>query len=96
MLHSNFVGFVQSSPELTARYSSDPKLIEDFWKAFSSGFIDPVRRASTAQVVNRAPGALPQDTPAGAPRVAGPPQAKDLDERAANAWLQYQQTAKGQ
>lgn len=94
-LHSSFVGFVQSSPELTERYSNDPTIVEDFWKAFTSSFIDPVRRTTSAGVATRAaqPG-TPQDTPSGAPRVPAPPQPKDLDERTANAWIQYQQTAK--
>lgn len=95
-LHSSFVGFVQSSPELTERYANDPSLVKDFWKAFSSSFIDPVRRTASAQVIGRAAGALPQDTPSGAPRVPGPPQPKDLDERTAQAWTLYQQNARGQ
>jgi len=94
-LHSSFVGWVQASPERAERYTNDPSIVEDFLKALSSGFIDPVRRASAAAIPGRANVALPQDTPSGAPRVPGAPQPKDLDERAANAWLQYQQTARG-
>lgn len=94
LLHSSFVGFVQSSPELTARYANDPTLVEDFWKVFSSGFIDPARRTAAAQVVGRAPQNLPQDTPGGAPRVPQAPAPKDLDERVGNAWAQYQSTAR--
>ena len=92
-LHASFTGFVQSSPELTERYANDPTLVEDFWKAFSSSFIDPVRRTASAGVVGRAAGsmALPQDAPSGAPRVGPAPQPQNLDERAANAWVQYQQ-----
>lgn len=93
-LHSSFVGFIQSSPELTDRYANDPSIVEDFWKAFTSSFIDPVRRTASATVTGRVPGNIPQDTPSGAPRATPTPGAKDLDERAQNAWAQYQQTAK--
>lgn len=88
-LHSSFVGYVQSSPELTARYANDPTIVEDFWKNFTSSFIDPVRRTASAAVAGRASVQLPQDTPGGMPRstpVAGP---KTLDERATAAWAQY-------
>lgn len=93
MLHASFTGFVQSSPELTERYANDPTLVEDFWKTYSSSFIDPVRRSATASVGMRAAGsmALPQDSPSGAPRVSPAPVPQNLDERAANAWVQYQQ-----
>lgn len=94
-LHSSFVGFVQSSPEMQNRYASDPSMVEDFWKAFSSSFIDPVRRSASATVSGRAAVNLPQDTPSGAPRAIPGPQPKDLDERAGAAWAQYQQL-KGQ
>lgn len=94
-LHASYVGFVQSSPELTARYASDPTLVNEFWNAFTSSFIDPARRAASATVVGRAAASLPQDTPSGAPRVTPGPQPANLDERAAQAWAQYQQNAKG-
>lgn len=94
VLHSSFVGFVQSSPELTSRYANDPSIVEDFWKAFSSNFIDPSRRAAGAQVAGRAVAALPQDTPGGAPRATLAPQPANLDERASNAWAQYQSLTK--
>ena len=94
-LHASFVGFVQSSPELTERYSTDPSLVEDFWKAFSSSFIDPVRRAATTTAVGRAATniGIPQDTPGGAPRATPAPQPADLNERANNAWAMYQSSA---
>lgn len=95
VLHSSFVGFVQSSPELTNRYSNDPTIVDDFWKAFSSNFIDPSRRAATATVVGRAAASLPQDTPGGAPRATPAPAPANLDERAANAWALYQHNQKG-
>ena len=91
-LHASFTGFVQSSPELTARYSSDPTLVEDFWKAFSSSFIEPARRATAAAAQGRAPGALPQDTPSGAPRTTPAPQGGSLDDRVNAAWNSYNTT----
>lgn len=95
-LHSSFVGFVQSSPELTERYANDPSIVEDFWKEFTSNFVDPARRVASATVAGRAvAGATtPQDTPGGAPRVAAPPKLADLDERAAAAWAHYNTIAK--
>lgn len=90
-LHSSFTGFVQSSPELMERYANDPTLIEDFWKAFTSSFIDPARRVATAGVVGRAAAGatLPQDTPGGVPRATPAPQPQNLDERASAAWQLY-------
>lgn len=95
-VHSSFVGWVQSSPELTQRYSSDPTIVNDFVKAFTSSFIDPVRRTATATVAGRAAAgaAIPRDTPAGAPRTAPAPTLGNIDERAAAAWQLYQTTAK--
>lgn len=89
-LHSSFVGFVQSSPELQNRYANDPTIVDDFWKAFTSSFIDPARRAAGATVQGRAVTALPQDTPSGAPHVTPGPKPANLDERAAAAWALYQ------
>ncbi len=89
-LHTSFLGFVQSSPEMTQRYASDPTLVEEYWKVFSSSFIDPARRAATTQVAGRVPAGLPQDSPGGAPRTTPVPQAANLDERAAQAWAAYQ------
>jgi hypothetical protein len=89
LLHSAFVGFVQSSPENSARYASDPSIVEDFWKAYTSSFIDPVRRVASAAVAGRAGATpLPQDTPGGAPRGTPVPKLTSLDERAAAGWAQ--------
>lgn len=85
-LHNSFVGFVGSSPELTARYSSDPTIVDDFLKQFTANFIDPVRRAASAGVIARAPGALPQDGPSGTPQRAPSPAFQTLDERVAAGW----------
>jgi hypothetical protein len=89
LLHSSFVGFVQSSPENTQRYSSDPTIVEEFLKVFSSGIIDPARRQASAAIVGRAPGALPQDSHSGIPVVAGAPKPQNLDERSAIAWAAF-------
>lgn len=93
-LHAAFTGFVSSSPELTARYANDPSLVQEFWKQFTSSFIDPVRRTASAAVVARVPGALPQDTPGGAPRGTPAPASASMDDRAAAAWTMYQQQHK--
>lgn len=94
-LHALFVGYVQSSPERTQRYASDPRIVEDFWRDFSSNFIDPARRNAQVTMAGRAAGVpLPQDTSSGVPPVAGAPKPANLDERAALAWAQYQTTKK--
>jgi len=93
-LHSAFFGYVQSSPEITARYTNDPTLIQDFWNTFTSNFIDPARRVASATVAGRAGAALPQDTPSGAPQATPAPKLTGLDERAAAAWAQYNTLAK--
>lgn len=92
LLHTSFVGFLQSSPELTQRYASDPSIVEDFWKQYSSSFIDPVRRASSAGIAQRAGqvARLPQDTPAGVPQAGGAPKFGGLDDRVAAGWAEYQ------
>lgn len=87
-LHASFTGFVSSSPELSARYASDPTIVEDFWRQFTASFIDPARRSAAAQTVGRLPGAIPQDSP-GMARVAPGPQPQNLDERATQAWDMY-------
>lgn len=94
-LHSSFVGFVQSSPELQNRYSSDPSLVEEFWQAFTSSFIDPARRAASATVQGRVTGTpVPQDRGGAAPPIAPGPKPANLDERAAIAWQKYQNDAR--
>lgn len=91
VLHSSFTGFVQSSPELSDRYANDPSIVEDFWKAFTSSFIDPARRAAAAGVVGRAAAGagIPQDTPGGVPRATPAPQPQNLQDRADLAWQMY-------
>lgn len=93
VLHSSFTGFVSQSPELIERYANDPTLVEEFVKMFTSSFIDPARRAASATVVGRAPGALPQDTPGGAPRGTPAPKLED-SQRGDAAWALYQKLAK--
>jgi hypothetical protein len=87
-LHSYFVGWIQADPERQERYQSDPSIVDDFYKAFSSNLIDPVRRSATAQVVDRVPQGIPQDSPS-APRTSAPAQPASLDERMNMAWAQY-------
>lgn len=89
VLVQSFIGFVQSSPEMTARYEEDPTLVEDFWKSYQSNFIDPVRRSNAANLAQRVPQGLPQDTPSGAPRATPAPQMNGLDERANAAWTYF-------
>ena len=91
-LHSSFVGFIQSSPELSDRYANDPTIVEEFWKQFTSSFIDPVRRSAAATVQGRAPQALPQDTSSGVPRSQPVPQHANLDDRVSAGWQVYQST----
>lgn len=90
-LHSAFTGFVASSPEMTARYANDPTIVQDFWKAFTSSFIDPARRSASATVAGRANVALPQDTPGGVPRATPAPKFDNLDDRAAAGWALFNQ-----
>lgn len=89
-LHSSFVGYVQSSPERTERYASDPRIVDEFLRTFTSSIIDPSRRQSTAATMGRVPSNLPQDSAGGAPRVGSAPHPQNLDERSAMAWAQYQ------
>lgn len=90
-LLNSFIGFVQSSPEMSARYENDPSIVEDFWKVFSSSFIDPVRRNAATNVMGRVPSGIPQDTPSGAPRATPAPQMGSLDDRSSIAWQMYEQ-----
>ena len=81
---------MQTNPDLETRYQNDStNLVKDFWKAFSSQFIDPYRRADTAAVVNRIPQGLPQDTPGGAPQTTPVAKHTSLDDRANDAWARF-------
>ena len=93
-LHSAFVGFVQSSPEMQNRYANDPTLVDEYWKMFSSSFISPARRAASATVATRAGVALPQDNGGAAPPTAPGPKPANLDERSEQAWAMFQQLKK--
>jgi hypothetical protein len=93
-LHASFTGFVSSSPELTARYAQDPQLVEEFWRAFRSSFIEPARRATAATVATRTGTPLPQDSPSGAVHPSAAPKPANLDERAAQGWALYEQSKK--
>ena len=94
-LRQSLIGYLQSSPELEARYESDPSVVDDFWKAFSSNFIDPARRSATVAAVGRVPGALPQDTPGGAPQATPAPKLGGIEDRASAAWAYYQNKVGG-
>jgi len=91
IIHSSFVGFVQSSPEMQSRYANDPTIVDDFVKAYSTNFIDPVRRSTSATVQGRAAAAIPQDTPGGVPRATPGPKLENLDERAAAGFARFKQ-----
>lgn len=91
-LHQAFLGYVASSPEIANRYMNDPSIVEEFWTNFSSSFIDPVRRTSAVQTIDRGNVPLPRDT-GGAPRLTPAPKPQNLDERASGAWAQYLATA---
>ena len=88
-LHAAFTGYIQSSPDLTTRYTQDPSLVDEFWTNFTSTFIDPARRTATATVAGRAAQVAPQDTPGATPPVQQAPKPANLDERVTNAWAQY-------
>lgn len=94
-LRGSFTDWVSSDPEISERYANDPSVVDDFWKAFSSSFIDPVRRTIAANVQDRVPSGIPQDTPSGPPRTSPPPQPANLDERVNLAWTQFNKTLKG-
>ncbi len=94
-LHASFVGYIQSSPELVNTYASNPNFAKEYWKAFSSSFIDPVRRVSAASAQGRTQVPLPQDTPAAAPRVGQPEKPSSLEDRVNRSWTAYNQTKRG-
>lgn len=93
-LTNAFVGWAGSDPELADRYQSDPSLVDEFWKEFSSSFIEPARRSATAAATGRAASNLPQDTPSGGLRTSPVPQPGNLDERVGQAWQAFN-TIKG-
>lgn len=91
-LKAAFVGWASNDPDLAARYQTDPSLIEEFWREFSSSFIEPARRQATANVATRVPANLPQDNPSGALRTSPvPEQDKSLDGTVDRAWATFKQ-----
>ena len=94
-LHAAFTGWIQSSPEYAQRYVDDPSVVDEFWKTLSSTLVDPVRRSAQAQTISRAPGALPQDTPAGVPTPGPAPKPANMDERMEQAWASYNAFKRG-
>jgi hypothetical protein len=96
-LHAAFVGYIQSDPELTQRYTQDPSVVDEFVQMWQSSFIDPVRRTAAAgvqQATNPAQRILPQDAPSGMPQASPAPRLGNLDDRAAAAWASW--TNRGQ
>ena len=93
-LHAAFSGWVQSSPELVDRYATDPSIVDEFWNAFTSHFIEPARRAAATSAVGRTNAALPRDSVGSTPRITPAPGPQSIDERLNSAWAQYQATAK--
>lgn len=93
-LHSALVGYVQSSPEAQVAYARDPNFVSDFWKAWSSDFIEPVRRVSSATAQARAGQPVVQDIP-GQIRTQPPAQPGNLDDRLSMGWNSYNQNKRG-
>lgn len=93
-LHSALVGYVQSSPEAQVAYARDPNFVAEFWKAWSSDFIEPVRRVSSASAQGRAGQPVVQDIP-GQIRTQPAQQPGNIDERLSMGWNSYQQNRRG-
>ncbi len=89
-LHAAFTGYVSSSPELTARYTNDPTLVDEFWDNFTSSFVNPARRAVNASAEHRAAAPLPSNGPSGSPQLQQPQRPENIDQRAAQGWAAYQ------
>lgn len=95
-LKAAFIGWASNDPELASRYQTDPSLVDEFAKEFSSSFVEPARRIATTQNVQRTTPALPQDTPSGNVRVTQPiDPPKDLDDRVSRAWQAFDTIKKG-
>jgi hypothetical protein len=80
-LGASFIGYLQSNPEAYTRYQYDTSVAEEFWKAFSDRFVDPVRRSAAVNTANRIPTGLPQDSPSGGIQPSSAPQPQTQDER---------------
>ncbi len=89
-LHAAFTGYVSSSPELTARYTNDPTLVDEFWDNFTSSFVNPARRTVNASAEQRAAAPLPSNGPSGSPQLQQPQRPENMDQRAAQGWAAYQ------
>lgn len=91
-LKAAFVGWASGDPELALRYQNDPNLVNEFWKEFSSSFIDPARRVAAANTAARVPANLPQNNPSGTVRTSQPVEpAKNADEVVDRAWATFKQ-----
>lgn len=94
-LRASLIAYLNSDSERADRYNNgDPTIVNDFWKAYSSELIDPIRRTATASVVDRVPQGLPQDSPS-VPRTSAPSQPANLDERVNMAWSQFNKAVRG-
>ncbi len=89
-LHAAFTGYVQSTPERTQRYISDPTIVDEFVEGFTSSFLQPARRATAAAPEMRTQQALPSNAPSGAPQLSSVPKPDGLDARAAAGWAAFQ------
>jgi len=93
IIHGAFTNLVASSPELQRRYAEDPSFADEWFKqSFAPAFIAPAQRSAAATVQGRTAQVqqLPNVAGGAIPGVAQPPKPKDLDERAAAAWAQFQ------
>lgn len=88
-LHKSFMGYLQTTPGAADRYQHDPTVVDDFWKAFTSHFIEPASRSAAAATLTRVPTGLPQDTPSGNHVTGGPAKPQNLDERVQQAWAAF-------
>lgn len=94
-LGMSFIGYLQNDPEAYARYQQDPSIVEEYWKAFSDRFVDPVRRSAMVNTAGRIPQGLPLDTPSGAiAPMGGQVKPQTEDERMAQALSVYKSVSK--
>lgn len=91
-LHAGLIGYIQSSPQAYEAYVRDPNFITNYWKAFTSGFIDPVRRVGQATAQERAGVPIPSNPQGGAPSLAPAAKPANIDERIAGGWAAYNST----
>lgn len=55
IVETSFIDFVESDPDMSARYDRrDPTVVADFFKEFSGAVVDPVKRRTETTVAARA------------------------------------------